>query len=133
MTPSFVEGNFDLPLSVAEVAAVIGRRNALILAGQQCPPKQARGASRRGRIGCLYVPKQLTPRFVELVGCSDVARALIEAFRGELRWFPPCQALATRHRNDAIRRMRAQGFRATTGAIAFDLTPRAIRQVCEFA
>lgn len=122
-------GNFDLPAPVAEVAAVIGRQNALLLVGKLCPPKRARGASVRGRAGWLYVPKQTTPRLLEIVECPEIARALVRAFPGELRWFPPCQALINRHRDAAVRRLLASGERVRIVALLFDITPRAVRKI----
>lgn len=123
-------GDGDFPVQVAEVAEAIGLREALFLVGRLCPPKRERGASVRGRQGCLYVPKRVTPRLLERVGCPDIARALVAAFPGETRWFPPCQGLVNRHRDAAIRRMVAGGARHRDVAWMFDICTRMVGAIC---
>jgi hypothetical protein len=66
---------------------------------------------------------------LEVVECPEVAKALVRAFPGEIRWFPPCEGLVKRFRDASVRQMLEDGVPAREVAWLFDLTTRAIRKI----
>lgn len=99
----------DLPSSVQPIAAVIGRRAALYLIGQL--PVAVRGKSgKQSRRVQLYVPKTLDEdhRLVQILGPQKAA-ALVAEFGGEMLYPANCRWVYSRHRDDAIVRMLADG------------------------
>lgn len=91
----------DLPKSVAEIAEVIGRTEALLLLGSL-----PLSGSRPGR-KCLYVPKRrLAPdhELVKLLGWGP-ANSLQRAFAGEILQLSNVRFWAKDIRNQRIREM----------------------------
>lgn len=124
--------DFLLPQTVRDVAEVIGRRQAFILAGAVCPPATAERRSDRGRSGCIYVPIALTTgrneRLVEILGHDD-AKRIVDAFGGMILHFPCCEAFARYYRDRAIQRMAADGWNRKAVAWMFGVSERTVRNV----
>ena len=100
-------GNWDLPETVREIAAVIGRERALYLVGQVL--KWERGGH-YGKSAYLYVPRKLKPshRLEKILGRVDAA-ALVDEFGGLILHISSCKGVVTRSRDREIRRMAAAG------------------------
>ena len=126
--------NYELCEGTRAIAAVLGRRRALEIAGalmKRVPPSKGNG--RAGRMACVYVPVSLArgeaTRLIEAAGRED-AEKLIRAFRGETLWVSACHNLMLRHRNDAIREQRNSGASTKFLAASFGLTQREIWRIC---
>lgn len=122
-----------LPQIVRDVAEVIGRRQAFILAGAVCPPASPEGLGRvRGRSGCIYIPRRLKvgrhERLTEIVGANDAAK-LVRAFGGEILHFPSGEAYARHLRDRAIRRMVMDRWPVSAVAWMFDVCERTVQNL----
>ncbi len=122
-----------LPQVVRDVAEVIGRRQALRLAGAVCPPASpGRRKTDSGRAGSVYIPLKLRPganhRLIEILG-EDDAQRMVEAFPGMILNFPSCTRLARAHRDRAIRKMAAEGWSVSSVAWAFDVCALTVKNV----
>lgn len=108
--------NLDLPRTVAELANVIGRDKALLLAGT-CR-------------GSIYVPKKLREdhRLVQLLGDAS-AKALVKEFGGILLYVAKCAKLRADWRNQAVRKWAAQGVPHEALADLAGLTTRHIANI----
>ncbi|WP_163370949.1 hypothetical protein [Endozoicomonas acroporae] len=107
-----------LPQSVQEIADVVGRENALKLAGRAN--------------GCLYVPQ---PRHMEeshwiaqLIG-HEPAVALSEEFSGFILKPATCRFVYTNWRNQSIYEFHRQGLSNAAIAEKFCITERHIRNI----
>jgi hypothetical protein len=116
--------NFDLPESLRDVAAVIGRQRTMELVGKISK------RSKNGPRAILYIPKKASgSRLEELLGLAD-AEKLAEAFPREILSLGQGWGHYLRFRNNAIRRMRANGATESYTAWAFDMCERQIRNIC---
>ena len=106
----------DLPPSVAEIADVIGRQKALVLAG-------ACG-------GVLYVPQRLTQdhKIAKLVG-MEAGNRLVASFGGCVVYIATCAKLRASWRNDAIKRWHEDGVPKRALSELTGLTERQINNV----
>jgi hypothetical protein len=115
---------YDLPQTVQEVAAVIGRERTLYLIGQlpQC-------GKRPWRV-LVYVPSELPPdhQLVKILGRED-AEKLSREFGGLCLQLGRCIGVVRKFRNKAIERMYREGMEAEEIAEVFQLTDRAIRNI----
>lgn len=108
--------NHDLPPSVAEIANIIGREKALVLAGA-CK-------------GALYVPKRLKDghKLIGLIG-EKSARELCKEWGGILLYIATCAKLRADWRNNAIRKWSAQGVCQEALAELAGLTVRHVANI----
>jgi len=113
-----------LPQSVAEIAEVIGRENALALIG-----KLPQAGSRRWRV-CLYIPKTIGPdhSLVRLLGWHD-AVAMVGAFSGMILQPSNCARIYRRYRKCQVLRMAAEGLSAVEIADIVDLSVYRTREI----
>lgn len=122
--------NWDLPELERHVARLIGRSKAIRLSRKLSFENSPPSRNERGRGGCLYVPKTMTARFLELVGDKDDAEILIEAFQGEILTFTGCHTMLVRYRNFMIAKHHAEGAKVSQLAKATKLTDRQVRRIC---
>lgn len=113
-----------LPPSVAEIAEVIGREEALSLVGQ-LPV----AGSRSWRV-CLYVPKRLPAnhKLVALLGWRNASR-LSRIFSGEILQPSNCRLLVRAYRNRQIVRMAGEGLPIDEIAACVLLSPYRVREI----
>jgi hypothetical protein len=106
----------DLPHSVAEIADVIGRPKALVLAG-------ACG-------GVLYVPQRLTPehKITKLIG-REHGDKLVQAYGGCVVYLATCAKLRAGWRDQAILRWHERGVSRKALAELTGLTERHVANV----
>lgn len=127
-----------LPSSVQEIADVIGRERTLYLIGllPRCYVKDSRKADvPKGGVServLLYVPKNLEPdhQLVKILGWHDAQR-LVQAFGGEMLSPANCRDVYRPHRDQAIRRLRADGVPPAMIAEWFGMSERRVWQVLE--
>lgn len=107
----------DLPASVREMAKIIGRDKALLIAG----------SCQNGR---LYVPRNLHAdhRLARLIGLPW-ARKLSDCWGGEIIYLAKCHELKCRYRNEAIRRWSSEGKTRRELADLAGLTERQIDNI----
>lgn len=119
----------DLPPSVREIAEVIGRRAALRLVGQ-LPEIVAGVPGRKSRRTLLYVPKTITPdhRLYQILG-PDNAEKLARRFGGEMMHPANCRSVHQRTRDEAVRRMVADGANVSTVSAIMRISPRQIKNI----
>lgn len=118
------EANRDLPRSVAEIAAVIGRERALYLIG-----RLPRSGSRSWRV-CFYVPKRLAPdhQLVRILGWHDAMR-MVRHFGGAIVQAAGASYLPARWRHREIRRLHAAGWHHAEIAEFVGLSAYRVREV----
>lgn len=123
-----------LPLSVQEIADVIGRDRALYLVGQlprTYPPstKSARGGAERV---ILYVPKSLRPDhpLVVILGWRDASR-LVAAFGGEVMQPANCRDIYRRFRDRSILEMLLAGEDAAAIAELMGVSDRHVKNIAK--
>lgn len=118
MTPA------KLPESVAEIAEVIGREQALHLIGSL--PQAGR---RRWRV-CLYVPATLRPShpLVKTLGWHD-AMKMVRAFGGMILQPSNCRFIAKRARDQRIRELADAGLSTREIAAQFDISADWVREI----
>ena len=121
-----MQAEAKLPDSVAEIARVIGRDQALYLIGQ-LPPC----GSRPWRVA-VYVPKRLPPdhRLVVLLGYRD-AMAMSRHFGGEILQPSNLRFLERRWRNNHIRNLRRQGRTAREIADEIEVNIETVKKVLQ--
>jgi hypothetical protein len=109
--------NSDLPASVAQLARVIGRDQALALAG----------SCQNGRI---YVPRSPGPnhRLTQLIG-QEAAGKIARQWGGEIIYMAKCHEVKIKFRNSAIRRWAAEGRTRRELADLAGLTERQIDNI----
>lgn len=122
-----------LPQIVRDVAEVIGRRQAFVLAGAVCPPATpGRRGAIRGRSGCIYIPCKLKDgrheRLTEILGVHDAAK-MVTAFGGEILHFPSGEAYTRNLRDRAIRRMAQERWPVPVVAWMFDVCERTVQNL----
>ena len=107
-----------LPGSVQEIADVVGRENALKLAGRAN--------------GCLYVPQprhmKASHWIAKMIGIDD-ALALAEEFPGFILKPATCRFVYTNWRNQSIYEFHKQGLSNAAIADLFSITERHIRNI----
>lgn len=118
-----------LPASVQEIADVIGREKALELVGKLPrlrPPSRTKGECQV----CVYIPEVLPidHKLIALIG-KPAAERLVERFGGEVLHLATCRRLIDAHRNQAVRRMRAEGWSLATVAWSFGLSVRQVGNI----
>jgi hypothetical protein len=114
-----------LPESVAEIAEVIGREQALHLIGSL-----PQSGSRAWRV-CVYIPKRLTHvdhPLVRILGYRD-AQKLVRAFSGMILQPSNCRFLARAARNRRIWEMAGDGLSVTEIAHGVDLSAYWVREI----
>lgn len=114
-----------LPDSVAEIAEVIGRDQALHLIGSL-----PQSGSRAWRV-CIYVPKRLPSvdhPLVRVLGWND-ANKLVKAFSGMILQPSNCRFIVKAARNRRIREMAAEGFSVKQIAHGVDLSIYQVRDI----
>ena len=114
-----------LPESVAEIAAVIGREQALRLIGSL-----PQSGSRAWRV-CVYIPKRLPSldhQLVRVLGYHD-AQKMIRAFSGRILQPSNCRYLARQSRNARIFEMAAAGHPVAEIAHGVDLSVYRVREI----
>jgi len=122
MTHSFEQ---KLPPSVAEIADVIGREQALHLIGAL-----PRSGTRAWRV-CVYIPKTLPSLdhpLVRILGYRD-AKRMIRAFSGMILQPSNCKNIARGARNRRIFEMSTQGMSVREIAEGVDLSPYRVREI----
>jgi len=114
----------DLPISIAEIAEVIGREKALFLIGQL-----PRSPSRSWRVN-LYIPKRmpLDHWLIKLLGFPD-AEKMRREFGGIILQPSNCGHVYRLFRNKEVRRMADAGIPVHQIADAVDLTTRQVRNI----
>lgn len=119
----------DLPPSVREIAEVIGRAAALKLVGQ-LPEIVAGVKGRKSRRTLLYVPKTITPdhRLYQILGPEN-AEKLARRFGGEMMHPANCRSVHQRTRDDAVRRMVADGANVSTISAIMRISQRQIKNI----
>ncbi|AVO37379.1 hypothetical protein [Pukyongiella litopenaei] len=114
-----------LPESVAEIAEVIGREQALHLIGSL-----PQSGSRAWRI-CVYIPKKLQTvdhQLVRILGYND-AQKMVRAFSGMILQPSNCRFLVRAARNRRIREMAADGHSITEIAHGVALSAYRVREI----
>lgn len=114
-----------LPDSVAEIADVIGRDQALHLIGSL-----PQSGSRAWRV-CVYIPKRLPTvdhPLVHTLGWCD-ANKLVYAFSGMILQPSNCRFIARAARNRRIREMAKEGFSVNDIAYGVDLSTYRVREI----
>jgi hypothetical protein len=114
-----------LPDSVAEIAEVIGRDQALHLIGSL-----PQSGSRAWRV-CIYVPKRLPSvdhPLVRVLGWKD-ANKLVNAFSGMILQPSNCRFIVRAARNRRIREMAAEGCSVKEIAHGVDLSVDWVREI----
>jgi Mor family transcriptional regulator len=108
------ECNQDLSPELAQVAEIVGRENALRIAGIFGDKN-------------LYIPQVINTghRLAEILGL-ELARSLSREFGGIVLKIPTCRHLERKHRNDSIIRLYNAGHRVEELAAMFKLTERAV-------
>lgn len=119
--------NDDLPMSVQEIAEVIGRHEALMLIGK-LPRCYSGGDGKKCSKVILYVPKRLPPdhRLVSILGWHTALK-LVRVFGGEILYPANCAYLESRLRNQRIVEMLGEGFSAARIAEEFGVTAQHVR------
>lgn len=119
----------DLPMSVREIAEVIGRQEALMLIGK-LPRCYAGKDGKKANKVIMYVPKRLQPnhRLVEILGWQAASK-LVRVFGGEILYPANCSFLESRLRNKRILEMMADGTPAVIVAQEFGVTVRYVRHL----
>lgn len=120
-------GNWDLPETVRLIAEVIGREQALYLAGHVVRWDRS---GHYGKSSYLYVPRRLTAdhRLVHILGWES-ARRLAAAIGGETLPVAPCKSVFQRFRDAEVRRMASAGASNDNIANIFGLTVRHVRGI----
>ncbi len=114
-----------LPESVAEIAEVIGRDQALHLIGSL-----PQSGSRAWRV-CIYVPKRLPSvdhKLVRILGWKDANR-LVRAFSGMILQPSNCRNIVRAARNRRIREMAKEGYSVREIAHGVDLSIYRVREI----
>ncbi len=114
-----------LPESVAEIAEVIGRDQALHLIGAL-----PQSGSRAWRV-CVYVPKALPSvdhPLVRILGWKDANR-LVNAFSGMILQPSNCRFIVRAARNRRIREMADEGYSVREIAHGIDLSVDWVREI----
>ncbi|WP_185823803.1 hypothetical protein [Xanthomonas sp. SI] len=125
---------FLLPQSVREVATVIGRHLALLLAGEVFHSRdRCADGKRNGRHGRVYIPASPRgrnfDRLSSIVG-EESARALVHALGGSELRFGACAALVNRVRDASVRDYwRNSTLSARWVAWMHDITERQVRNI----
>lgn len=114
-----------LPESVAEIAEVIGRDQALRLIGSL-----PQSGSRAWRV-CVYIPKRLPEvdhPLVRILGWND-ANKLVRAFSGMILQPSNCRFIARAARDRRIREMAADGLSVGEIAQGVNLSTYRVREI----
>lgn len=114
-----------LPESVAEIAEVIGREQAMHLIGSLSP-----SGSRAWRV-CVYIPKRLPTvdhQLVRILGYHD-AQKMVSAFSGMILQPSNCRFLARAARDRRIREMNDEGFLISEIADSVELSTYRVREI----
>lgn len=114
-----------LPESVAEIAEVIGREQALHLIGSL-----PQSGSRAWRV-CVYIPKRLPTvdhQLVRILGYRD-AQKMVRAFSGMILQPSNCRFLARAARDRRIREMVAEGHSINEIADIVEISPYRVREI----
>lgn len=114
-----------LPESVAEIAEVIGRDQALHLIGSL-----PQSGSRAWRV-CVYIPKRLPSvdhPLVRILGYHDAQR-MVRAFSGMILQPSNCRFLARAFRDRRIREMADEGLSIKEISFAVDLSAYRVREI----
>lgn len=114
-----------LPESVAEIAEVIGRDQALHLIGSL-----PQSGSRAWRV-CVYIPKRLPSvdhQLVRILGYHD-AQKMVRAFSGMILQPSNCRFLARAARNRRIKEMAEEGLSINEIAHGVDLSAYRVREI----
>lgn len=122
-------GNWDLPETERDVAAVFGRGRAIAISRLVCIQLPSRRSNGQGRRGCLYVPKKLNERIVSLLGEED-GRKMVAAFPGQTLFFTCCRLALNRGRDEIIRRLKSKGCSWRVLSHASGLTERNLFNIC---
>lgn len=119
----------DLPNSVREIAAVIGRESTLRLIGK-LPTCYAGANGKKSTRVIMYVPKRLPPdhQLVRILGWNT-ANKLVRHFGGEILYPANCRGIYAKYRDDAILRMLQDGARASMVAELMGLSERHVRNL----
>lgn len=121
-------GNYDIPVTERQLAAVIGRSAAIRLSWRIWQRNPYRG---RGKRGILYVPASLTASFVDRVGSQDVAEKLLRVYSGGRLELCGCTSVLNRLRSHCIRKLNSHGATREQIAAATGLSERNIRRICQ--
>lgn len=113
-----------LPQSVAEIAEVIGRDNALSFIAR-LPASGSRSWRK-----CVYVPKRMPPdhNLVKLLGWSD-AQKMRAVFGGEILQPSNCRFVYRRHRNRQLLRMASENVPLADIADMLELSVYRVREI----
>lgn len=120
--------NYDLPEGVRNLADVIGREKALLLAGSYL--QWSRRDRTQGKAGCLYVPRALPAehRLRELLG-NEAAEALARELGGELIHVSACRAVTQRWHTREAARLTGSGLLQVEVAAILGITDRTVRNL----
>ena len=125
----------DLPKSISDIASIVGRRKALLIAGYYSSTRCQNNRDTRGdNTGgdCVYIPSKMTKdhKLSQLIGFNS-AKELSKHTGGILLNISGCRRIYLDFRNSTIAEMKRQGLKICEIAELMDLTNRHVHNIIQ--